>query len=99
MWTIEVSSGASDAVAHIANDMLILHGFSTAETAGSASTAEVVLRHGTNDTSPMLCAPINFASDGFGYPTFFPVPMYCPNGIFVERRSGETTVILYCDYQ
>jgi hypothetical protein len=79
--------------------MLILHGFSTAESAGSAGTAEVVIRHGSKSTSPMVCAPINFAADGFGYPTFFPVPIPCPDGIYIHLVSGETTIVLYVDYQ
>jgi hypothetical protein len=99
MIILEVPSGTSDGQAHKPDKMLILHGFSTAETASSASTAEVIIRHGINASAPMICAPINFASDGFGYPTFFPVPLPCPNGIFIDRVSGETTIILYVDYQ
>jgi hypothetical protein len=99
MVIVEVPSGSGDGVACYPDPKLILHGFSSAESAGSASTAEVVIRHGVGSSGQMVCAPINFAADGFGYPTFFPHPVPCPNGIFIDRVSGSTTIILYVDYQ
>jgi len=92
-----VSSGNVQAVEP--HRQLVLWGVSAAETASVAAAAECVIRHGNGITAPMLFAPMNFAADGFCYPTFVPFPMLCPNGIFVERRSGETTLILYVDYQ
>jgi hypothetical protein len=94
-----IDSGSGSGVALVANPQLILHGFSTAETAGTAATAEVVIRHGNSVSGKMLCAPMNFAADGFGYPTFYPYPIPCPNGIFIQRVSGSTTIVLYVDYQ
>jgi hypothetical protein len=99
MIILEVKSGTGSCLAHKPDPMLILHGFSASETAGSASTAEIVVRRGTNSTGTMICPPINFASDGFGYPTFFPQPIPCYEGIFIDRVSGETTIVLYVDYQ
>lgn len=99
MIPIVSNSSTADNQVCLPNPMLVLHGFSCAETAGSAGTAELVIRHGTKATDPMIVAPINFAADGFGYPTFFPVPMQCPNGIYVDRVSGETTVVVYVDYE
>ena len=99
MIPIEVTNSGGNIQAVQPKATLVLWGVSAAETAGSAGTAECVIRHGNGITSPMLFAPMNFAADGFCYPTFVPFPMQCPNGIFVERRSGQTTLILYIDYQ
>jgi hypothetical protein len=94
-----VGSGTASVIALSPDPMLILWGFSMAETAGTAATAEIVIRHGITVAGDMLAAPVNFASDGFGYPTFFPMPIQVPNGIFLQRVSGETTVVFYYDKQ
>jgi hypothetical protein len=94
-----IASGTGNSQALDPNPKLILWGISMAETAGSASTAEIVLRRGTKTTDQEIVAPINFAADGFGYPTFFPNPITCYEGIFLHRVSGETTVVIYYDYQ
>ena len=104
MITVVVDAGAADSQAVPATPagsdiQWVLWGFSAAETAGTAATAECVLRHGNGPTSPILVAPMNFAADGFGYPTFFPVPLPVPNGIYVDRVSGTTTIVLYVDKQ
>lgn len=86
---------------HKAEEQLqyVLWGFSCAETAGTAAVAEAVLRHGTTTEDPFLIAPINFAADGYGYPTFFPVPIPVPKGLFLHRVAGTTTFVFYMDYQ
>jgi hypothetical protein len=94
-----IASGTGDILALDPDPMLILWGFSHAETASSAATAEINIYHGKSSDGQMLTAPINFAADGYGYPSFFPQPISCPNGVYVERVSGETTVIIYYDYQ
>jgi hypothetical protein len=99
MILLPIQSGTVGALAHKPDKMLILHGYSTAETALTASTAEIIIRHGTNAAAEMIAAPINFALDGCGQPLFFPQPLPCPKGIFIDRVSGETTIILYVDYQ
>lgn len=93
---IEVASGTGDVQGVAARDDLVLDGFSVSETASSASTAEVVLRHGITDTSPLLTSHINLAADGYGM--FFVGGINCPNGIFIERVSGETELVLYVKY-
>jgi hypothetical protein len=99
MIILPIQSGSESVIAHIPNEKLILWGISMAESAGSASTAEIVIRKGTGVTGTPLLAPVNFAADGFGYPTFFPCAIPCREGIFIERVSGETTIVLYIDYQ
>ena len=99
MLPIHVVSAGGNIQALDSHRNLVLWGFSAAESASSASTAECVIRHGNSTSAPPLFAPMNFAADGFCYPTFVPFPMQCPNGIFVERVSGVTTLILYVDYQ
>jgi hypothetical protein len=90
---------SSDIQAVFPNPKLILRGLTAGESAGSASTAEFVIRHGTKTTDPILIAPANFAADGFMYPTFFNPPIAVPNGIFLDLTSGTVTVVLYIDYE
>lgn len=99
MIPIVMASETGSAVVSFANPDLVIWGFSAAETSPSGGTAECVIRHGTSTAGSMVFAPINFAAEGFAYPTFLPNPLRCPNGIYLERRSGETTVILYVDYE
>ena len=96
-WTV-IESGTGDVQALPAHPMLVLKGVSYSETASSASTAEIVLYHGTSTADKKILPPINFAADGYGYPHDFTEPLYVPNGVFLERVSGETTVLLYWDY-
>ena len=99
MIVVEIAGTVGDIQGVDPHPMLVLWGFSVAESASSASTAEIVIRPGTTANDPMICAPINFAADGYGPPAFFPHPVQCPKGIFVDRVSGSTTVVLYVDYQ
>jgi hypothetical protein len=97
MEIMVIKSGIGDQLAFGPNDNLIVWGVAFSETAGSASTAEIVLYHGTDTSGEMLLPPVNFAADGYGYPTFFPKGKFCPNGVYLERVSGETTVLIYYD--
>jgi len=93
---VVVASGTADVAAVTGAYNLRLVGFSIAETASSAAAAEVVLRHGTSASDDPLVAPTNLAADGFG--TFwYPPGIPCPNGIYVDRVSGTTTLVLYVD--
>lgn len=89
-----VASGTGDAAAVAASTFLRLVGFSAAESAGTAAAAEVILRHGTADTDELLVAPINLAANGF-QAEMFGAGIPAPNGIFVDRVSGTTTLVLY----
>lgn len=99
MITVVMAGDTGSSVVREADPQLVLWGFSAAETAVSGAAAEAVIRHGTSANGSMIFAPINFAAEGFAYPTFLPNPVQCPNGIYLERRSGNTTFILYVDYQ
>jgi hypothetical protein len=71
-----------------------LMGVGVAETAGTAAAAEVKLHHGTSSSDPLLCPSMNLTADGTGILPFGGgIP--CPNGIYVNRVSGNTELILY----
>ena len=89
-----VAADTADAQGIVGTYNLVLTGFSVAETAASAATAEVILRHGTTSSAAMLVAPINLEANGFGMYVCDP-PVIVPNGVFVDRVSGNTTVVLY----
>jgi len=90
-------SGDEQAVAP--DPKLILWGCVASETAVSATTAEFSLFHGTSSAGQRILTPANFAADGFMYPIWFPHPVPCPDGIFIERTSGAVMLVLYVDYQ
>jgi hypothetical protein len=104
MISMPVASGTSDVQVippRNPSDLLgyVLWGYSSSETAGTADVAEAVIRHGVSSSAPILVAPINFAADGHGYPTFFPFPLPVPDGLFLDRVSGDTTFVFYVDKQ
>ena len=95
---IHVTSGTGDVQAVAAADAgwtLKLCGFSVSEDAGS--TAEVVIRDGTSNSDTPAVAPINCAASGFGMWGISNQGIPCPDGIYVDRVSGTTTVVLYVD--
>ena len=92
-----VSSGDASMYVFDANKNIIIHGFSYSESAASAATAEIRLYHGEAIEDNYILPPVNFAADGFGIPHFFPQPIQIPNGLYLYRVSGETTVIIYYD--
>ena len=94
-----VASGTADADAVVAAKYnLRLRGFSIAETAGTAATAEAPLMHGaTGASGSKVTAPINLAADGFGI-WMFSEGIPCPNGISIDRVSGTTEFVIYWEY-
>ena len=94
---VEVVADTVDVQGVGAGESLKLMGFSVAETASTAAAAEVVLRHGTGSGDPLLVAPINLKADGFGNPWFGDKGVDCQNGIFVDRISGNTALVLYVE--
>jgi hypothetical protein len=88
----------SDQLGAAADPKLHLWGFAIAETASTGATAEVILRHGTSTDGAMIVPPINLAADGYGS-EWWPWPVRFPDGIFIDRVSGDTTIVLYVDYQ
>ena len=93
--SVVVASGTGDSAAVGAHAFLRLCGWSVSEDAGV--TAAVSIRHGTAATDPLLVAPMNLAANGFGMWGISNQGIPCPNGIYVDRTSGTTTVILYVD--
>lgn len=94
-----IASNSADEQGVAATSGLVLLGFDVTESAGSAAAAEVILRHGTSTAGPMLAAPINLDANGCTGPIFFAYPVACASGIFIDRVSGSSTVVLYTDVQ
>jgi len=93
---VEVAAGTSDNAIVAPNIRLKLLGFTVAETASPAAAAEVSIRHGTSATDPLLVPPMNLDADGFdGWD--FSHGIDCPNGIYIDRVAGNTTLVLYID--
>ncbi len=90
----EVASGTTDAQGITGTWNKVLTGFSVAESAAPAAAAEVILRHGTTDAAAMLVAPINLDANGFGQYVLDP-PVVVSSGVYVDRVSGTTTLVLY----
>lgn len=89
-----VASGTADAQGIAAAAGLRLIGFSVAETAATAADAELVLRHGTLATDPILCritlSPDESARDWFG-----PDGIAVASGVFVDRVTGTSELTLF----
>lgn len=83
-----IATGTAD----VAASKGTLVGYSIRESATVPAAAIVVLRHGTLATDPVI-ASVSLAADGIATASLPAVE--CPNGIFVDRESGETTVSLY----
>lgn len=86
---VVVASGTADVLAVPSG---VLMGYSIRESATIAAAAVVVLKHGA-DASGAPIATVSLVADGIAGATLPAVS--CPNGIFVDRESGETTVSLY----
>jgi hypothetical protein len=94
---VYLANSDADVAAVAANAFLRLKGFSVGESAAAASTAEVIIRHGATAAGDPVVAPCNLAANGFGTFWYGEEGIPCPEGIFVERVSGETTIVLYVD--
>jgi len=92
---IVIVSGTGDVQGVVAAYNLRLMGYSVAESASSSAAAEVILRHGTLATDALLTAPINLDANGYGH---FTCDIMASAGIFIDRVSGETTVVLYVEH-
>ncbi len=94
---VAVAAGTGDAQIVNARRGLRLRGFSCAETASSAAAAEFILRHGTSTGDPQLVSPVNLNANGVGFPWFGTHGIDCPDGIFLDRISGNTSLVVYVD--
>jgi len=92
---VEVADGTGDNAIVAARLGLRLVGLSIAET--NSSTATVDIRHGTAATDAILVPLMSCEADGFDTFWFGHHGIDCPNGIFINRISGQTTLVLYID--
>lgn len=94
----EVASGTIDEAGIAATANLRLMGFSVRENASTADVAETVIRHGALVGSPAL-AFVSLGADQSDSRWFGPDGIACAGGIFIERISGESHVVLYTKVQ
>lgn len=89
-----IAAGAGSVQALAAAAGLKLVGYAVLETA--AATAAIQLHHGTDATSgsPLLDVKASLAASGVLRVTF-PSPIACAAGIYLERVSGATQLVLY----
>lgn len=99
MYTIAAPADTADKLVlpkQTGQPQIILLGYSCAETAATAATAEAIIIHGMDGTGEQIAPPINFSADGFDI-KFFPRPIAVPNGLYLDRISGNTTFVFYVD--
>lgn len=89
MRTTALATGTSDVQATTGS--AILYGFSVRET-GAAAIGQVVLRNGTSASDPAV-AFIQVPISGWVVQQLPAID--CPAGIFVDRGTGTTEVIVY----
>jgi hypothetical protein len=87
-----VDSGTTDVQGVAAATGLRLTGFSVGETAGA--TAVVTLRNGDANGDPAV-AHISLAANGAQIVIFPDGGIPCPDGVWVDRESGTTELVLY----
>lgn len=92
---VVIPTGTGDVVAVPASWQLRLCGWSVSEDAGNI--ASLTIKHGSDATGDPLVAPINCAANGFGMWGISNQGIPAPNGIFIDRTGGQTTVVLYID--
>ncbi len=89
-----VASGTADAQAVAAATALRLMGYSVRESAGTPAVAALNLRHGTLDSDPLVELIELAADESYGM-WFGPNGIDVPNGVFVERVTGETEIVIH----
>lgn len=90
-----VASGTDDAIVLSASRFLRLIGFSIGESGTPAATASVKFYNGQAATGEVVIPICNLAATGFGTFWYGPDGIPCPDGLFLERVSGETEVVVY----
>lgn len=86
-----LAAATADEAGVAATTGLRLMGYSIREGAAGAATTNI--EHGTANSSPVLAAETLAASTG-AVRWFGPQGLPCPNGIWVERVTGNTAVFL-----
>lgn len=90
-----VAAGIADVQGVAATANLRLVGYSVRESAATPAAASVSLRHGTLATDPLLLPTVVLAAGGRLEHWFGPDGIACPGGIFVDRATGNTELVLY----
>ena len=88
-----VPSGTGGVAAVAAAAGLTLIGYAVLETADG--NAGVKIHHGVDNTGPLLDVPQALAANQLARVWFGGSGPSCPNGIYVERTSGTTELVLY----
>ena len=91
--SITIDFDTADEQGKAAANGLRLMGFSIQESAGGPDAAALYLRHGTDDTGPVMFA-VTLAASESKTQWFGPQGLNCEDGIFLERTAGESTVTL-----
>ncbi|MEE9415756.1 MAG: hypothetical protein V3V01_10765 [Acidimicrobiales bacterium] len=90
-----VATGTADAPVQAANPNLRLMGYSIGESnTPTGADAQATLRHGTSVAGPELVL-VELIADDAETVWFGPNGIKTPNGIFLERPSGETTAVVF----
>ncbi len=89
---IAAGTAGTQGVTAAANQRLL--GFEIRESAGSPAVAEVNLRHGTTNTDTVV-APIVLVASGTTQMWMGPDGVPVPNGVYVDRVSGNTKLTLF----
>jgi hypothetical protein len=90
---VAVATGTGDAAISTSTPSRLM-GWSVVETAGTPALASAVLRDGTGTGDPIV-AQAKVAASGAAFQWFDPAGIVCPNGVFLDRTAGETTVVVY----
>lgn len=86
------AAATTDEQIRVAQDGLVLMGFSAKETAGA--TAALTIRNGTGTGDPAV-AHCSLAANEAKVVWFSELGIKCPNGIYLDRTSGTTEVAVY----
>ena len=71
-----------------------LMGWSAVESAGAPALATAVIRNGSTTSDPPV-AVIGLLASTSQAERFGPQGIECPNGIFLDRVTGNTTFVVY----
>ena len=93
--SVAIASGTGDVQAVAAGKFLRLIGFSVGEDAGTAAAAEIKIFNGTSTGGEVVVPACNLAADGFGTFWYGPDGIPCANGIYLNRVTGTTEVVIY----
>lgn len=89
-----VATGTDDVQGVAAAAGLRLMGYSVRESAGTPAAAAFNLRNGDGNSDPLLVVG-EMASNGTDLRWLGPQGIACPAGVWVERVTGETELVLY----